>query len=57
MERYHIFKDGELICSTATRDQAVMMIRQYQAQETHYLLRSEYSIIFGRQEFIPYERG
>ena len=30
------------------------MIRLYQEQETHPLLRAEFSIIAGEEEFIPY---
>ena len=33
---------------------AVDLIRQYQKDETHYLLRSEFSIIEGKEEFVPY---
>lgn len=55
MTRFYIFKDGEQIASTATREQAIFVIRQYQAEETHYLLRAQFSIIAGEEEFIPYE--
>lgn len=55
MYRYHIIRDGEIAASTATKDEAITLIRIYQSQETHYLLRSEYSIIAGEQEYIPYE--
>ena len=54
MKRFYIFKDGQMIASTADREQAIDIIRQYQASETHYLLRSEYSIIEGIEEIIPY---
>ena len=47
MRRYYIFKDGTQIGSTETRDEAVDMIRRRQKRETHYLLRSEFSIIYG----------
>ena len=40
--------------STATRESAVDLIRQYQKQETHPILRAEFSIIKGEEEFIPY---
>lgn len=33
------------------------MIRQRQKRETHYLLRSEFSIIYGCEEFIHYEKA
>lgn len=55
MVRYYVFRDGEQIASAATRDQAICVIRQYQAEETHYLLRAQFSIIVGEEEFIPYE--
>lgn len=54
MNRFYIFKDGTQYGSTATRESAVDLIRQYQEQETHYLLRSEFSIIEGKEEFVPY---
>lgn len=56
MERYYVFKDGTMVGSTANREQAVAMIRAYQETENHYLLRSEYSIIHGEEEFIPYRK-
>ena len=56
MARFYVFKDGQQIGSAATRDNAVQLIRSYQAQEDHYLLRSEYSIICGEEEFISYEK-
>ena len=54
MTRYHIIKDSEIVASTATREEAIEMIRLYQARETHYLLKASFSIIKGNQEFIPY---
>ena len=55
MKRVYIFKDGVQQASTATRESAVDLIRQYQKQETHPILRSEFSIIVGgEEEFIPY---
>jgi len=54
MKRFYIFKDGTQIGSTFERDDAIEMIRQRQQRETHYLLRSEYSLIEGEEEFIPY---
>lgn len=56
MKRVYIFKDGIQQASTATRESAVDLIRQYQKQETHPILRSEFSIIVGggEEEFIPY---
>lgn len=52
--RYHIIKDGTIEASTATREQAIELIRSYQEQETHYMLRASFSIIAGDEEFIPY---
>ena len=54
MKRVYIFKDGAQQGSTATRESAVDLIRQYQKQETHPFLRAEFSIIEGEEEFIPY---
>ena len=54
MKRFYVFKDGTQQGSTATRELAVDMIRQYQKLETHPILRSEFSIIEGEEEFIPY---
>ena len=54
MKRFYVFKDGTQQGSTATKEQAVDMIRQYQKLETHPILRSEFSIIEGEEEFIPY---
>ena len=52
--RYYVFKDGTMVGSAATREAAIAMVRAYQANEDHYLLRSEYSIIYGEEEFVPY---
>lgn len=57
MNRYYIFKDGTQIGSTETKDEAIDMIRQRQKCETHYLLKSEFSIIYGCEEFIHYLRA
>ncbi|EOS66283.1 hypothetical protein [Oscillibacter sp. 1-3] len=54
MKRFYVFKDGTQCGSAATKDRAVDLIRQYQKDETHYLLRSEFSIIEGEEEFVPY---
>ena len=40
--------------STVTREQASHMIRLHQEHETHPILRAEFSIIEGEEEFIPY---
>ena len=54
MKRFYVFKDGVQQGSTATKESAVDLIRQYQKQETHPFLRAEFSIIAGEEEFIPY---
>ena len=54
MERVYIFKDGIQQASTVTRESAIELIRQYQKQETHPMLRAEFSIIVGEEEVIPY---
>ena len=57
MNRYYIFKDGTQIGATSTRDDAIDMIRKRQRRETHYLLKSEFSIIYGCEEFIHCEKS
>lgn len=54
MKRVYIFKDGVQQGSTATKESAVDLIRQYQKLETHPMLRAEFSIIVGEEKFIPY---
>ena len=54
MKRVYIFNDGVQQASTATKESAVDLIRQYQKLETHPMLRAEFSIIVGEEEFIPY---
>jgi len=54
--RYHILKDGSLIASTMTHEQAIILIRQYQALEDHPILRANFSIIYGQEECISYPR-
>ena len=54
MKRFYVFKDGTQQGSTATRELAVDLIRQYQELETHPFLRAVFSIIEGEEEFIPY---
>lgn len=54
MKRFYVFKDGMQQGSTATKESAVDLIRQYQKDETHPILRAEFSIIAGEEEFIPY---
>ena len=54
MKRFYVFKDGTMQASTTTKEEAIDLIRQRQERETHPILRSEYSIIAGEEEFIPY---
>ncbi len=54
MKRFYVFQDGMQKGSTTTRELAIDLIRQYQKMETHPILRSEFSIIEGEEEFIPY---
>lgn len=54
MKRFYIFKDGTQQGSTATKESAVDLIRQYQKQETHPFLRAEFSVIEGEKKVIPY---
>ena len=57
MERYHIIKDGKIEANTATREQAIDIIRVYQKKETHPFLKAQFSIIKGEEEFILYCGG
>ncbi len=54
MKRFYVFKDGVQQGSMPTKEEAIDLIRQRQKRETHPILRSEYSIIAGEEEFIPY---
>lgn len=56
MSRYYIFKDGTMIGATSTKEEAIDMIRQRQKRETHPFIRSEFSIIYGEEEFISYSK-
>ena len=48
---YYVIKDGRIEGRTATRENAIEMIKSYkELDEKHYLLRPEYSIIKGEQE-------
>lgn len=49
---YHIFKDSTLVERETSHRRAVERIRKMQGNETHYLLRSEFSIIHGAAEAI-----
>ena len=54
MKRFYLFKDGVQKGRMETRAEALEMIRLWQSRETHPFLRSEFSIIEGEEEFIPY---
>lgn len=54
MKRFYVFNDGTMQASMSTKEEAIDLIRQRQKRETHPILRSEYSIIAGEEEFIPY---
>ena len=54
MKRFYVFKDGMQQGSMPTKEEAIELIRQHQKRETHPILRSEYSIIEGEEEFMPY---
>ena len=54
MDYFYVFKDGVNIGRTGNRDNALDMIRQEQKKETHCMLRASFSIIAGKEEFIPY---
>lgn len=54
MKRFYIFKDGTQQGNMSTREEAIELIRQRQKRETHPILRAEFSIIEGEEEFIPY---
>lgn len=54
---YYILKDGRCVATTFDRENAIDLIRAYQANETHYLLRANFSIIEGNaEEFVSYEK-
>jgi len=57
MKRYHVFKDGTIIGATATKEEAEEMIKAHQTRENHYLLRSEFSYIYGEEIFVPYKKN
>ena len=54
MRRFYMFKDRIQKGSMETREEALEMIRLWQSRETHPLLRSQFSIIEGEEEMIPY---
>lgn len=55
MIRVHVFKDGIEVVSVSTKERAIALIRQYQAQETHPFLKANFSYIEGEEVFVSYE--
>ena len=55
MIRVYVFKDGTMTASTSNKERAIALIRQYQAQETHLLLKPQFSYIEGEEVLVPYE--
>lgn len=55
MKRWHIIKDGNIVGSAPEREQALIMIHMMQQHETHYMLRAQFSLIYGEEELIDYE--
>ena len=45
--RYYIFKDGRLVNTTTSRRASIAAIREMQAKEDLYWIKSEFSIIHG----------
>ena len=54
MPRFYMYKDGMQKGSMETREEALEMIRLWQSRETHPFLRSQFSIIEGEEEVVPY---
>ena len=54
MRRFYLFKDGVQKGSMETRAEALEMIHLWQSRETHPFLRSQFSIIEGQEEVVPY---
>ena len=54
MRRFYMFKAGMQKGSMETREEALEMIRLWQSRETHPFLRSQFSIIEGQEEVVPY---
>ena len=53
---FYVMKDGQTIGRTGSRAAAIDMIRQAQAQETHFMLRANFSIISGVEEHVAYKK-
>ena len=58
MKRFHVLKDEKIEASTATREEAIRLIRigQEREKKAHQWLHAEFSIIEGEQEYIKYEK-
>ena len=56
MTYFYVMKDGQNIGRTGSRAAALDMIQQAQAQETHFMLRANFSIISGVEEHIAYKK-
>lgn len=56
VKRFYIFKDGVMVSAAPTREEAIELIRLKQKRETHPILRAEFSIIEGVEEFVSYEK-
>lgn len=56
-KRWHVIKDGTVIGSAATKENALDMIRGYQEQEkkAHQWLHAQFSVIYGEEIYIDYE--
>lgn len=54
LKRFYIYRDGIQLGSAVSRESAVDLIHQYQAHETHPILRAQFSMIEGEEKFIPY---
>jgi hypothetical protein len=56
-KRWHVLQDGTVVASTATREQAVDLIRMYQDEEKrrHQWLHANFSMIYGEEELVAYE--
>ena len=53
MERYYIVEDGRVVSSVETREEAIERIEVRKKRQTHFMLRSDYYIIKGTEEFLP----
>ena len=53
MERYYIVEDGRVTGSEETREEAIERVEARKKRQTHFMLRSDYYIIKGTEEFLP----